>query len=73
MLLSTGAGGVLQPEMRIDLDNPRGTIREFVSQEPVQREIAARFQSFLRTYRDDRDDQVYKDRLREMCTSAPPA
>ena len=59
----------LQPAVRIDLDNPRGAIRDFIVQEPVQKEISTQFKSFLRNFRDDKDDLVYKDRLRDMCTS----
>ena len=59
----------LQPAVRIDLDNPRGAVRDFIAQEPVQREISVQFKNFLRNFRDKKDDLVYKDRLRDMCTS----
>ena len=61
----------VQPAVRIDLDNPRGPAREFIAQEPVQKEIGVQFKDFLRNFRDDKGDLVYKDRLREMCTSKP--
>ena len=57
--------------MRIDLDNPRGAVREFIAQEPVQREIAAQFKNLLRNHTDENGDQIYKDRMRDMCTSEP--
>ena len=60
---------VLQPAVRIDLDNPRGAIRDFIAQEPVQREIAAQFKNMLRNFTDDAGDLIYRDRLRDMCTS----
>lgn len=64
-------GSFVQAPIRIDLDNPRGAIRDFIAQEPVQREIAARFKNMLRTFTDASGDLVYKDRLRDMCTSEP--
>jgi len=63
------AGGGLQPAVRIDLDNPRGAIRDFIAQEPVQKEIAAQFKNFLRNYTDASGDLIYRDRMRDMCTS----
>ena len=60
---------ILQPAVRIDLDNPRGAIRDFIAQEPVQREIAAQFKNMLRNFTDAAGDLIYKDRLRDMCTS----
>ena len=60
---------MLQPAVRIDLDNPRGAIRDFIAQEPVQREIAAQFKNMLRNFTDDAGDLIYRDRLRDMCTS----
>ena len=60
---------LLQPQVRIDLENPRGPIRDWVAQEPVQREISAQFKNFLRNYQDSSGDNIYRDRLREMCTS----
>ena len=55
--------------MHIDLDNPRGAIRDFIAQEPVQREIAAQFKNLLRNYADASGDLIYRDRMRDMCTS----
>lgn len=62
----------MQPAVRIDLDNPRGAIRDFIAQEPVQREIAAQFKNMLRNYTDESGDLIYRDRLRDMCTSNSP-
>ena len=59
-----------QPELGVDLDAARGPVREYVAQEPVQREIASRFRGFLRNFQDGAGELVYRHRIRDMCTSA---
>jgi hypothetical protein len=57
----------------------RGPAREWVAQEPVQRKIGAVFRKFLRDFRDASGEYVYRQRMRDMVTSArrpacaPPA
>ena len=48
----------------------RGPAREWVTQEPVQRKITAIFRKFLRDFRDGNGDYVYRQRMRDMVTSA---
>ena len=61
---------IVQPAVRIDLDAQRGSQKDWIAQEPVQRELATQFRAFLRNFQDDNGDYVYRARLREMCTSA---
>jgi hypothetical protein len=56
-------------EVEIDLDEARGPIKEWILQEPVQREVRRRFARFLRTYQNADGDFVYKQRVREMARS----
>ncbi len=67
----TGLGGA-QPEVALELDMQRGPAREWVAQEPVQRKIGAVFRKFLRDFRDAGGEYVYRQRMRDMVTSAPP-
>ncbi len=48
----------------------RGPAREWVAQEPVQRKIGAVFRKFLRDFRDASGEYVYRQRMRDMVTSA---
>lgn len=48
----------------------RGPARDWVTQEPVQRKIAAIFRKFLRDFRDAKGDYVYRQRMRDMVMSA---
>lgn len=61
--------------MEINLDEARGPIKEWILQEPVQREVKRRFARFLRTFQNEDGDYVYRQRVREMVRSecAPPA
>ena len=45
----------------------RGHTREWVAQEPIQREIGRRFRNFLDRFKDDNGDLVYRDRIKDMC------
>ena len=71
--------GGAQPEVALELDMQRGPAREWVAQEPVQRKIGAVFRKFLRDFRDASGEYVYRQRMRDMVTSArrpacaPPA
>lgn len=63
----------VQPEIRLDLDAQAGPARIWVQQEPIQREIAYIFRKFLRDFADETTGELlYKQRMRDMCTSAPP-
>ena len=48
----------------------RGPAREWVTQEPVQRKISAIFRKFLRDFTDEHGELVYRQRMRDMVTSA---
>lgn len=65
----TGLDGA-QPEVALELDMQRGPAREWVAQEPVQRKIGAVFRKFLRDFRDAGGEYVYRQRMRDMVTSA---
>ena len=69
-----GAYDALQPEVRLDLDQQNGPARVWAAQEPIQREIRHLFRTFLREFaHPDSGELVYKQRMRDMCTSALPA
>ena len=59
-----------QPEVALELDMQRGPAREWVTQEPVQRKISAIFRKFLRDFTDEQGELVYRQRMRDMVTSA---
>lgn len=64
-----GTAAVPQGEVEIDLDQARGPLREWIAQEPVQREIRRRFARLLKTFADDNGDAVYRQRVRDMVRS----
>ena len=69
-----GGGGAPQPEVRLDLDQQSGPARVWAAQEPIQREIRHLFRRFLREFASaESGELVYRQRMRDMCTSAPPA
>ena len=45
----------------------RGHTREWVAQEPIQRQIGRRFRNFLDRFKDNNGDLVYRDRIKDMC------
>ncbi|GAB4814991.1 hypothetical protein N2152v2_002037 [Parachlorella kessleri] len=53
-------------EVEINLDEARGPVKEWILQEPVQREVRRRFARFLRTFQNEDGDYVYRSRVREM-------
>lgn len=64
----------LQPEVRLDLDQQNGPARVWAAQEPIQREIRHLFRRFLRDFASpDSGELVYRQRMRDMCTSARAA
>jgi len=46
----------------------RGSVADWVANEPIAREVKRRFQAFLRTFRDDKGDAIYEQRIRKMVT-----
>ena len=56
-------------EVEINLDEARGPVKEWILQEPVQREVRRRFARFLRTFQNEDGDYVYRSRVREMARS----
>ncbi len=63
----------VQPEIRLDLDAQTGPARIWVQQEAIQREIGYIFRKFLRDFADETTGELlYKQRMRDMCTSARP-
>lgn len=67
-------GNCLQPEVRLDLDAQNGPARIWVQQEPIQREIAYLFRKFLKDFADETTGELlYKQRMRDMCTSMFPS
>lgn len=58
-----------EPDVAIDLEEPRGPIKEFIATEAVQREIKRQFSRFLLTHVDEAGDAVYSQRLRDVVRS----
>eukprot|EP00891_Asterochloris_glomerata_P007038 jgi/Astpho2/7038/fgenesh1_pm.00107_%23_26_t len=54
-------------ELELPFGEVRGHTREWVAQEPIQREIGRRFRNFLDRFKDDNGDLVYRDRIKDMC------
>jgi len=46
----------------------RGSVADWVANDPIAREVKRRFQAFLRTFRDDKGDAIYEQRIRKMVT-----
>ena len=59
---------MLQPEIRLDLNNVDGPARIWAQQEPVQREMAYVFRKFLKEFADPvTGEPVYEQRMSRMC------
>ena len=54
-----------------DLDMPfediKGPLSNWVKTESIQRQIKLRFRAFLDQYRDENNNLVYKQRIKDMC------
>lgn len=63
--------GVEEEEMIESIENLEDTkghtIKEWVSMLGPRTEIANRFKNFLRTFIDEKGQQIYRDRIRKMC------
>lgn len=55
-----------EPDVAINLDEPRGPVKEFLAQDAVRREVKRQFRRFLAQHTDEAGDQVYVQRLRDM-------
>ena len=55
-----------EPDVAINLEEPRGPVKEFISEEAVRREIKRQFRRFLLQFTDDNGDAIYAQRLRDM-------
>ena len=56
------------PETIEGLEDIKGhTVREWVSMAAPRAEIKTRFKNFLRTYVDENEVNVYKEKIRQMC------
>jgi DNA replication licensing factor MCM2 len=55
-----------EPDVAINLEEPRGPIKEFLAQEAVRREVKRQFRRFLLNHTDEAGDVVYTQRLRDM-------
>ena len=55
-----------EPDVAINLEEPRGPVREFLAQDAVRREVKRQFKKFLMQYTDDSGDFVYTQRVRDM-------
>ena len=65
---------VMQPEIRLDLNNVDGPARIWAQQEPIQREMAYVFRKFLKEFADPvTGEPVYSQRMSRMCKGEQPA
>jgi DNA replication licensing factor MCM2 len=55
-----------EQDVAINLEEPRGPVKDFIAEEAVQREIKRQFRKFLLQFTDDHGDAVYAQRLRDM-------
>lgn len=53
-------------DVAINLEEPRGPVREFIAQDAVRREIKRQFRRFLLNHADEAGDVVYALRIRDM-------
>ena len=61
------------PEIRINLEQERGALRDFVMEESVQQEVARRFQAFLKTFEGERPgEKKYRKLIEESVQKARP-
>jgi DNA replication licensing factor MCM2 len=58
-----------ETDVAINLEEPRGPVKEFIAQDAVRREIQRQFRRFLLNHADDAGDAVYAQRLRDMVRS----
>lgn len=58
-----------EPDVVINLEEPRGPVREFIAQEAVRREVKRQFRRFLLHYVDENGESTYSQRLRDMVRS----
>jgi len=68
MLGGLGAEQEEYAEYEIELENYRGTVKEWVQQEPVKVQIQNTFKQFLRTYTDTDGHLKYPNLITTMCT-----
>lgn len=45
----------------------KGPLSNWVTTDSIQRQIKQRFRAFLDQYRDENNNPVYKQRIRDMC------
>jgi len=55
-----------EPDVAINLEEPRGPVKDFIAEEAVRREIKRQFKRFLLQFTDDNGDAIYAQRLRDM-------
>ena len=55
-----------EADVAINLDEPRGPVKEFLAQDAVRREVKRQFKRFLVQHTDEAGDLVYAQRLRDM-------
>lgn len=55
-----------EPDVAINLEEPRGPVKDFIAEEAVRREIKRQFRRFLLHFTDDNGDAIYAQRLRDM-------
>lgn len=55
-----------EPDVAINLEEPRGPVKDFIAEEAVRREIKRQFRRFLLQFADENGDAIYAQRLRDM-------
>lgn len=54
-------------EMEMPFEDIKGALGDWVRTDSIQRQIKQRFRHFLERYRDDAGNEVYKQRINNMC------
>lgn len=53
--------------MDMPFEDIKGRLSDWVRMESIQRQIRLRFRAFLERYKDDAGNEVYKQRINNMC------
>lgn len=56
-----------EAEIPLDLESFKGSVREFLALDGPNREVGRRFKNFMRSFVDDKNKAVYRQRIEDMC------
>ena len=53
----------------LDMEDPKGKISEWLRQPRTIKFVRRHFSNFLRHFKDEKNNDVYEQRIQEMCTA----